>query len=311
MVLLVDSNHLLHRILHVPAHAAFTTTTGIHTGGVYGFIRSLRSTVAKFSPEKIVAVWDGGHSERRTALFPDYKAGRKETSPDREQYRAVFRSQREWLVKLLDSVGVNHITLDGREADDIMYRMSRGGFRDWLIMTEDRDLFQCITGQRNVTIWRPIAEDRTEGSGLVIAENFVRRTGVQPDYFVVLKAILGDPSDGIPGIPGVGEVTALLLIDKMKEPTVQEVVRQCDPKNTREMKVLKNIDIVVRNLDLIDLSKEQFTQEETGLMDKALTVSQRVNTQAAVDIMQQLEFESILRDITGFLRPFEGATNNG
>ena len=182
------------------------TSTGQVTNAVYGFTSMLIKLLAEHAPDHIAVMFDKGRPAGRLAILPDYKGHREET-PD------AFRSQIPLIFEVLDALAIPRIMQEGTEADDLIAtyatRATAVGF-DTLIVTGDRDVFQLVDGHvKALYTTRGITETK-----LMDAEAVRDRYGVGPERYADLAALRGDPSDNIPGVPGVGDKTAAKLIEE-------------------------------------------------------------------------------------------------
>jgi DNA polymerase I len=180
------------------------TTTGQLTNAVYGFTSMLIKLLSEHRPDQIAVLFDQGRPAERLAILPEYKAGRAET-PDE------FRSQLPLIVEVLEALAIPHVAMEGVEADDLIATyatLAAGAGLDTLVVTGDRDVFQCIDEHTSVLYTRRGISDTVLMDAAAVEEKY----GVGPDRYSQLAALRGDPSDNIPGVPGVGEKTAAKLL---------------------------------------------------------------------------------------------------
>jgi DNA polymerase I len=185
------------------------TTTGQVTNAVYGFSSMLIKLLAEHRPDGIAVCWDAGRPAERIALLPDYKANRAETPDD-------FRSQLPLIDEVLQAMAIPQASVAGCEADDLIATYaSLASAEGWdtLIVTGDRDSFQLIDEHTTVLYTRRGISDTV----LMDADAVRDRYGVGPDRYPHLAALRGDPSDNIPGVPGVGEKTAAKLLNQFDD----------------------------------------------------------------------------------------------
>lgn len=311
MIILIDSNYLLHRIMHSDvAKADLRTSTGIPTSGVFGFLKSLRGTVYQHKPEAIISIWDGGYSARRKAAFKGYKEGREIAPTDLAgiEYKRSFNIQRDYIQKILPALGINIFFIPGKEADDILYQASRNKKYDWMVVTDDRDMFQCINEQ--VCVFRPLADTRN-GEGLITIDNFMQRSGIKhPDYWIFYKAIIGDGSDDTPSCAkGVGPAAAYKVVNSMNEPTMAEFTQVLNTFTDRKSNLIKdNMAIVERNKEVLDLTKEEFTSQNLSDIEQLYDTRPSYSEMNAADLLNQLEFKSILDNFAEWSVPFRMAS---
>jgi DNA polymerase-1 len=182
------------------------TTTGQLTNAVYGFTTMLIKLLAEHRPDGIAVAFDRGRPAERVALLPEYKANRAE-SPDE------FRSQLPLIFEVLEALAIPSVGVDGCEADDVIATYAtRAVDEGWdvLAVTGDRDIFQCIGDHVRVLYTRRGISDTVLMDAAAVEERY----GVEPARYPMLAALRGDPSDNIPGVPGVGEKTATKLLQQ-------------------------------------------------------------------------------------------------
>ncbi|MBR2836824.1 hypothetical protein IKE79_00530 [Candidatus Saccharibacteria bacterium] len=205
-LVLIDGKSVFYRGYY--AMGALSLSDGTPTGGVYGFAAIAMEIVNKLQPTKVVVAWDSKTSvSQRRALYPEYKAGRVKPGED-------FYTQIPLLEQLIRDLGWNFVELDNYEADDIIGTLSReadeaGGWETYII-SSDLDMLQIV--DKNTHMWR-ILKGFTNIEEINVPELEVKY-GIKKDQFLDLKALKGDSSDNIPGVPGVGEKTAAKLLDE-------------------------------------------------------------------------------------------------
>lgn len=180
------------------------TTTGQVTNAVYGFTSMLIKLLAEQRPDGIAVAFDRGRPRERLALLPEYKANRTE-SPD------TFRSQIPLIDEVLTALAIPTVAVDDCEADDVIAsyaQLAAEAGWDTLVVTGDRDAFQLIDEHTAVLYTRRGISDTVLMDAAAVQERY----GVAPDRYAMLAALRGDPSDNIPGVPGVGEKTAARLL---------------------------------------------------------------------------------------------------
>ncbi len=200
---LLDGHSLAYRAFYaLPDDLA--TKSGQVTNAAYGFTSMLIKLLDDHGPDGLAVAWDVGRSTFRTESFPEYKAQR-ESAPDN------FRSQLPLIRKLLDTMQVTQLELEGYEADDVIATVARdAAASDWdvLVVTGDRDSFQLVDDHIKVVYTRRGISDTVVADAAWIEEKY----GVRPDQYSEYAALRGDNSDNLPGVPGVGEKTAARLV---------------------------------------------------------------------------------------------------
>ena len=212
---LIDGSGFVFRAYH--ALPPLTTTKGLPTHAVYGFTTMLLKALRERAPTHVALVMDAARRTFRHDLDPGYKASRPEAPDDlRVQFPLVRDVARALRVPVVEEAGV--------EADDIIGTLARqAAARGWdvVVVTGDKDFAQLV-GER-VTLYDPMAEASGRGGWTGPAE-VEKKMGVRPEQVVEYMAILGDKIDDVPGIPGVGEVTAAALVRHFG--TAEEMLRR-------------------------------------------------------------------------------------
>ncbi len=199
---LIDGNSLINRAFY--ALPPLTNASGDPTNAVYGFTMMLFRLKEDYNPDQILVTFDMSGPTFRHTQYEEYKATRKGMPDD-------LRSQIPVMKELLDKLGISRLELQGWEADDLLGTVARQGEGEGyevFIVTGDRDAFQLISPQTKVLFTKRGITD-TE---LVNEETLLKNYGVTPQQVIDLKGLMGDSSDNIPGVPGVGEKTALKLL---------------------------------------------------------------------------------------------------
>ena len=301
-----DGHYLMHRVLHVPSIRSLATATGKPTGGVFSFVKSVRGTLTKF-PEirSVIAVFDGGHSKRRMSLLESYKDRDKkdEQDPDGLSYSQKFSLQFNYLKFILPRMGVKVVIVPGREGDDVIGLVTKRS-KDILklVVSDDRDMYQLVDDKTHV--WRPIAEER------VFLGNFEQIAGCRRDHFLLRKAILGDSSDKIPGVHGVGEKTVDRLLSELNGeigpyPHEDLFVYALDHDSSKIRSIGENYDTIIRNYKLVDISLEEFTDEETDRVLASIHESSSFDVLAVKKLFTALEFYSLVGEFASWITPFQ------
>ena len=200
-LLIIDGNSILNRAFY--GVRPLSTKDGIPTNAVFGFINIINRNLELVSPDFCAAAFDLKGPTFRHKMYGDYKAGRK---PMPEELAVQFPYAKQALFAL----GISVVEKEGYEADDILgtYAKNADAETKTFILTGDRDSLQLIDDKTTVilaTNTEPITFDRA---------SFTEKYGVGPEQFVDVKSLMGDSSDNIPGVPGIGEKTALKLISQ-------------------------------------------------------------------------------------------------
>jgi DNA polymerase-1 len=201
-LMLLDTYGLVYRAFF--ALPALTTTRGVAISAAYGFTMMVTKIINDEKPTHVIAAFDKGLPAARIALYPAYKAQRTETPDDLRPQFALVR-------RILATYGIPVVEYDGEEADDVIATLACQAERDQqavLIVTGDLDLLQVVDERTTVLTTRRGITDLGRYDEAAVRERFELTPEQLPDY----RGLKGDPSDNLPGIPGVGEKTAIKLI---------------------------------------------------------------------------------------------------
>ena len=207
-LLLIDANSIVHRAYH--ALPNLKTSKGVYTGAIYGFLTIFLRIVKELSPTHVAAAFDLKAPTFRHKLYAPYKGTRKPMD-------AELAEQFEPLKELLKLMRVPVVSKEGYEADDILGTLSVVSDEDTVILTGDRDSFQLVSPTTRI-FWtkKGVSDVEIIDLARLAADRFT------PESYIDFKALRGDPSDNIPGVPGVGEKTAKALLEQYK--TLDEVL---------------------------------------------------------------------------------------
>ena len=243
-VLLVDGHSLAYRAFYALPVENFSTTTGQPTNAVYGFTSMLLNTLRDENPTHVAVAFDVSRTTFRTERYPEYK-GTRAASPD------GFHGQVELIKEVLAALGINVFSVDGFEADDVIAtlakRCTEAGIRVE-ILTGDRDTFQLVNDE--ITVLYPMRG--VSELARMTPEAITAKYGLGPQQYADFAALRGDPSDNLPGIPGVGEKTAAKWITTYGN--LAELVAHADEVTGKVGDALRtSIDAVLLNRSLITL----------------------------------------------------------
>ena len=282
-IILVDGNNLLFRSFYATAYQGviMKNSKGFPTNALYGFINMMNKIIKEEEPNYILVAFDKGKTFRHDK-YDSYKAGRIEM-PD--ELKLQFPKAKE----VLDAYGIKHFEIDNYEADDIIGTLAKIVDEEdefvATIVSSDKDLLQLISDEVVVKLLKQ------SGHIMMNRDEFMKTYQVEPARMVDLKALMGDASDHIPGVKGIGEKTAINLLAKYG--TLDNLYANIDSVTgkTKE-KLLADKDNAYMSYDLATIYKEvplDFTLEDCkyGITDK----SQLAN------ILEELEFHSLLRKL--------------
>ncbi len=273
---LIDGNSLINRAFY--ALPPLTNAAGQPTNAVYGLTNMLLRLMEDYSPDQILVAFDLSGPTFRHEQFEEYKAHRTGMPDD-------LRSQIPVMKELLDKMGIRRIELQGYEADDLLGTAAKQGEREGckvFVVTGDRDAFQLISPQTAVLFTkRGITE--TE---LVDEEKLLKDYGVTPSQVIDLKGLMGDSSDNIPGVPGIGEKTALKLLASYK--SIEGVYANLGELKGKLKENLTNYERQAY------LSKELATIRTDAPLEIDLSERAEMDREAVLEMFQHLGFKSLV-----------------
>ncbi len=201
--LYVDGNSLLFRAFYATSNQNLLTSSNIPVNAVYGFINLLNKAIEMFEPTHIICAFDTGKPTFRHQQYDQYKAHRKEVPTELIPQFQIVR-------EFLDSFGIFRIEIDGIEADDIIGSLSKTYQFESLLLTSDRDYLQLIDDHVKVVFMKKGLSDFDIYDQSLLYEKFA----LKPSQIIDLKGLMGDSSDNIKGVSGIGEKTALKLLSQ-------------------------------------------------------------------------------------------------
>lgn len=229
-LIVIDGNSLMHRAYY--ALPSMTAKDGTPTGAVYGFLSMLLKLLS-YKPDYLLVAFDMHGPTFRHSIYPEYKAGRRATPDD-------LRAQFPLLKSILEKMEIKICECPSYEADDILGTFSRIANEadiQALLVTGDRDALQLVSPLTHVLLTKKGITETVEYDEAQIMEDYA----LTPDRMPDLKGLMGDNSDNIPGIPGVGEKTALTLLHKYG--TLEETLAHAeDEKGALQAKLMNNKD---------------------------------------------------------------------
>ena len=282
---LVDGSGLVYR-----AHFAFLrnpliTTTGEHTSAIFGFLGALLVLLRDESPDELVVAFDVKGKTFRHDLFPAYKANRPPMPPE-------LRSQMPRAKELLDAMHVARVEMEGMEADDLigsLVRRATASGKEAIIVSADKDFMQLIGP--GVRQWIP---PKAQEAGKWVGPEEVReKWGVRPDQMVDLLALMGDSSDNVPGVAGVGPKTAAKLLGE--HGTLERIYDELEsiPQKGLREKLRTNRENAFLSRELVQIR----TDLDVHVSPEEVVTAALEPRPELVRILRELEFQKILESL--------------
>lgn len=280
-IVLIDGNSILNRAFYgIPD---LTNSEGMHTNAVYGFLNILLKILDEEKPEYAAVAFDVKHPTFRHEMYKEYKGTRK---PMPEE----LRQQLPLIKEVLSAMNFKIIEKAGYEADDILGTIAKMAQKEGYLVSlvsGDRDLLQIATDKIKIRI------PKTKKGGTQIEDyntaDVIEKYGITPEQIIDLKGLMGDASDNIPGVPSIGEKTAVKILTAY--PTVEEAIENVDnikpPRAANALKEHKDLALLSKKLATIKTDCElDFTFNEAKLGD--------IFNEDAINLFRKLEFKSLI-----------------
>ncbi|WNB93174.1 DNA polymerase I [Bacillus sp. NEB1478] len=283
-LVLIDGNSIAYRAFF--ALPLLNNDKGIYTNAVYGFTQMLLKILEDEKPTHILVAFDAGKTTFRHKTFGEYKGGRQKTPPELSEQFPFIR-------QLLDAFQIKRYELENYEADDIIGTLASQaveGEWDVKIFTGDKDLLQLVTTDIQVVLTR---KGITEVEAYTV-DQVNERYGITPLQIIDMKGLMGDPSDNIPGVPGVGEKTAIKLIKEYG--SVEKVLDSIDEISGAKLKerLTENKEQALMSKELATITTE--APIELGIHD---TTYEGYSTSSVFPLFKELGFQSLLERLGG------------
>lgn len=280
-LVLVDGHSILNRAFYgVPD---FTNSEGTHTNAIFGFLNILFKIIEEEKPQYLCVAFDVHHPTFRHEMYEEYKGTRKPMLPE-------LRQQVPLMKEMLTALNITITELPGFEADDILGTLSKCGEEKGLkvsVISGDRDLLQLATD--NVKIRIPKTKKGKTEIEDYNAKDVIEKYKVTPTEFIDVKALMGDSSDNIPGVPGIGEKGATAIIEEFG--CIENAYEHADEiKNKRNREALKE------HFDMAQMSKKLATINTSSPVEMDIEECKLENmfNQEALALVKKFEFKSML-----------------
>ncbi len=317
-ILIIDAMNMLIRSFSL---LKAMNPDGHHIGGLVGFLRSLGYVTRIFDPTRVIVVWDGkGGSANRKNINPDYKAQRATSRithwglyDTKEQETEALIGQLYRVQDYIECLPIQQLGMEKLEADDIIaYLAKRAGEagKKVTIVSSDKDFFQLI--DKNIEVYAPVKKKTFNHS------NIIDEIKVLPENYNIVKALLGDHSDNLPGVKGLGIKTILsewksFAYDSLA--SLQDVWDHCETQLEQDKpkkifaKIIHNWDKVLTNFELMDLHKTVLDEKEINCIEETLQDSiPDLQTGAFLHLLDQDKIEGVTKNTEGWLDNFKGLT---
>ena len=274
--LLVDGNSLMHRAFHA---LPLMDADGVYTNAVYGFLSMLLKVIREENVQYLAVCFDEHGPTFRHTVYADYKAGRRETPPE-------LRQQFLTILSLLDDMGIRHFSLQGWEADDLLGTLSLKAAAAGaapLVLTGDRDALQLVGDGTELMFTRKGISETIRFTRERVTEEY----GFTPEQVTDWKGLAGDSSDNIPGVPGVGDKTAVKLLQEYG--TLEGVLDNADKVKGKLGEKLRTY------ADQAKFSKDLATIRRDAPVEFSLSACALPDLKKGIPALAKLKLNSIIR----------------
>lgn len=282
-IVLIDGNNLLFRSYYATAYSGniMRNSKGFPTNGLYGLINMLNKIVNEEQPNYVMVAFDKGKTFRHDK-YPDYKGGRNATPDD---LKVQFPLAKE----IVKALGMTPLEIDNYEADDIIGTFVEKAEQDdafySVIVSSDKDLLQLISDETEVKLLKQVGNIR------MTKENFIDTYGILPERMIDLKALMGDSSDNISGVKGIGEKTALTLLKEYS--TLDGIYNNIDNiKGKVKEKLVADKDNAYESYDLVTICRNVPINTDFELIKY-----RGIDALKYIEILEELEFYSLIKKI--------------
>lgn len=283
-LMIIDGNSILNRAFYgLQGSQLLAATDGLHTNAIFGFLNILNKFLIEEKPEYLCVAFDLKAPTFRHLEFSGYKAKRKGMPPELAEQMPVMK-------EVLDAMNIKRLELEGFEADDIIGSISQCAQQQNMrvvIITGDRDSLQLAS--ESTRILMPITRAGRTETEAYDAEGVMSHYGVTPQQFIDVKGLMGDQSDNIPGVPGIGEKTAIELIKAFGSlDNIYQSIEKVEKKGVREkLETNKELAFISRRIATIDRNMPTLcTLEELKRGD--------FNEARLYELFKRLEFKSLI-----------------
>ena len=309
--LLIDGSSLIFRAFF--AIRNLTTKDGIHTNGVYGFLNMYKNAVDLVEPDYVVVAFDKAGPTFRNEDYEAYKANREKTPSELSAQFGILKD-------VLDAMNVKHIDMQAYEADDILGTLSKMANEEGIetyLLTGDRDYFQLVNSQATVLYTKKGISELEKYD----MEKIYEKYEVSPLDLIEVKGLMGDKSDNIPGVPGIGEKTAIKLVKEYK--TIDQVYENLDQVRGKKLKEnLENykmdaflsrklgtiytdvpIEHTIEDFRLVEPDGEKLFEkfkmlEFSSLMKKFQPETENIKTEYKAEIIEEKDYEKAIKNLS-------------
>jgi len=275
---------------------------------VYVGFNMILSYLRSFEPERLCVVWDSSRDAERLKIYPDYKRRTKELSEGEQEERKLFFGQLNDFQDLMKTFGIPQYKVKGREADDVIFSVIDTSNWDGksIIVSTDKDFFQALV-YKNIGVYNPVKKM------IIGAEDVEKRFDIPIEYVLEYRAMVGDPSDHLPGVKGIGDKWAAWLVNNI----LQEEAVDLNGFGSLSKAQITKINLLADNIDTYILMKKLMAfknisaeELETGKFeDRPVDLGEL--QERVIVTLQHYGFEKHLNNLPSVLKPLEKLWRKG
>ncbi|MEA3223840.1 MAG: DNA polymerase I [Thermodesulfobacteriota bacterium] len=278
-IYLIDGSSYIYRAFY--AMRDLSTSRGLPTNATYILARMLLKVLKEKEPEHISFVLDSKGPTIRHEIYKEYKA-------KRQKMPEALQKQMPYILRLVDALGISMFQKEGYEADDIIATLARrfSDKADIIIISGDKDLMQLVGD--HIILWDTLKDKRFDPSG--VKEKY----GVGPEYIPDLLSLMGDGSDNIPGVPGIGQKSAVTLISKTGH--IEDIIKNADQIDSPKIRdtIKENAGNARFGFELVRLDRDIDIEADFNQLS-----TRQKDTTKLMPLFEELEFKALLKDIAG------------
>ncbi|RLL47890.1 DNA polymerase I [Oceanobacillus piezotolerans] len=283
-MVLIDGNSIIYRAFF--ALPLLNNDKGVYTNAVYGFTTMLLRILKEENPTHLLVAFDAGKTTFRHQTFKEYKGGRQKTPSELSEQFPILK-------ELLDAFGIKHYQLDQYEADDIIGTLSNQASQEGYevtVISGDKDMLQLVSDHVTVSVTKKGISEVEKYTPSYLKE----KMEITPEQVIELKALMGDKSDNIPGVPGVGEKTATKLLKAYQ--TVENIYDHVEEISGKKMKE-----------KLIEHKEDAFMSKELATINRQSPIEVEIpdiifegyQEDKVISVFKDLGFQSLLDKVAG------------
>ena len=285
-LVLIDGNAIMHRAFH--ALPALTTRSGEPINAVYGLVSMLLKVIDDLKPTHLAVCFDEKAPTFRHKAYPDYQIQRPHMADE-------LSGQFEKAKSVLSAMAIPFYSQPGYEADDLLGTIAKQAADNVVIVTGDRDILQLVSDR--VKLYMPVAG--LSNAKLMGVEETKEKLGVEPCRIVDYKALVGDPSDNYPGVPGIGPKTAIILLSKFKNlnsiyKNLDEIPKSVADKLKRDKKSAYLSQKLARIVTNVPIKAE---------LEKA--AKWQVNSKKLLGLFEEFGFKTLTKRVKDFAKKID------